>query len=280
MKKHLWIFIGIYILSFATAYAEVPKTTGIIAGQIWYSEDPLVAGDTVKVYTAVWNGDTNPLHARVEFYDQNVILGARDIVVDPQSLKDVSVSWQVTPGDHTIHATITSSSLTTGTKTQSVTLDRTTTADDHTFVPVVVTTPTGKSVKTVDVIGDEVKNATTQIQNVIPPQVTQNLGSIDAIRSNAADKIITSKADVEKQIEVFNKEAPKTVTTTSKGSVSPSKASAVSSIDATQRPIAYIKLFFLTILAFIFRYPIVFYIVVAYLIFIILRFAYRKIKNR
>jgi hypothetical protein len=281
MKKYLWIFICIYVISFGTASADGPTTTGIIAGQIWYSEDPLVAGDTVKVYTAVWNGDTNPLQARVEFFDQNVILGDRDIVVDPQSLKDVSVSWQVTPGNHVIHATITSSSVTTGTKTQAVTLNRTTTADDNTYVPVVVTTPSGTPVKTVDVIGDEVKSATTQIQDVIPPTVTQNFSSLDAIRAKTATELIASKADVQNQINTLNTATSEETTMPAKGkTVTATAPSNADPLDATQKPIAYIKLFFLTVLAFIFQYPIVFYVLLVYLIFIILRFAYRKIKNR
>jgi hypothetical protein len=281
MKKYFYIFICVWLLSFGVAHAATaPTTTGIIAGQIWYSEDPLVAGDTVKVYTAVWNGDNNPLQARVEFFDQNVILGDRDIVVPAQSLKDVSVSWQVTPGDHIIHATITSSSLTTGTKTQSVTLDHTTTADDHTFVPVVVTTPTGTPVKTVDVIGDAVTNATSQIKDVIPPVITTNANSVDALRAKTADQIIASKIDVQKEIDTLNAAPSQKATTSSKGTVAPNNTPTASSLDATQKPIAYIKLFFLTILAFVFQYPVVFYVLVVYILFLLLRFIYRKIKNR
>ena len=51
-------------------------------------------------------------------------------------------------------------------------------------------------------------------------------------------------------------------------------------LDATQKPIDYIKLFFLAIFAFIFATSVVFYVATALLAFLILRFIYRKIRNR
>jgi hypothetical protein len=281
MKKYLWVFVLISAFSFSAVHADVPATTGIIAGQIWYSEDPLVAGDTVKIYTAVWNGDSSPLSARVEFYDQNTVLGERDVVVDSQSLNDVSVSWLVTPGDHVIHATIISSSVTTGSKSQSVTLSRTSTADDAVSVPVTVQTSSGADVKSADLIGDEVATATSQITDAIPPSVTANFDSLDTIRSTTYAKIAASKADAQKQLDALNAVTPSQDATTAKSpAVTPQSTSSADPLASTQKPIAYIKLFFLTVLAFIFQYPVVFYALAIYLIFIILRFIYRKIKNR
>jgi hypothetical protein len=51
-------------------------------------------------------------------------------------------------------------------------------------------------------------------------------------------------------------------------------------LDATEKPIAYIKLFLLSVVGFIFGSKIVFYGLCATIVFLILRFIYRKIRHR
>ena len=63
MKKYFLILILFYLALSNITYAEVPTTTGFIPGQIWYSKEPLVEGDSVKIYTAIWNGDSDSLSA-------------------------------------------------------------------------------------------------------------------------------------------------------------------------------------------------------------------------
>jgi hypothetical protein len=56
--------------------------------------------------------------------------------------------------------------------------------------------------------------------------------------------------------------------------------SGVSLSDATQKPIAYIKLFLFSLFAFILGSKIIFYGLSILIIFLITRFIYRKIRNR
>lgn len=273
MKKYILLLI--VLLSFASSvYADAPATTGIIPGQIWYSKDPLVEGDKVLIYTALWNGNTSSLLAIVEFYDKNVVLGTREVTILPNTLADVSVSWQVTSGDHTISAKITSSSLVNAGKKQSVTLERTLTEEDKTFVPVSITrasiTETAK---------DTVNKALTSVGSLVPPKIVEsvdtNFNSVDSVRNSVATNIDASIKDTKEKIILLSKQAPVPTSHNTKTV----KASESKPLDATEKPIAYIKLFLLSIASFIFGYKIVFYGLIAFIVFLLLRFIYRKIRN-
>jgi hypothetical protein len=242
----------------------------------------LVEGDTVNIYTAVWNGDDKPLVARVEFYDKNVILGTRDIEIPASSLKDVSVSWKVTAGDHSISAKIISSSVISGGKKQSVTLDWTTTQEDRTNVSVVIKKSDGTEVKSVDLLKDQVEKAGSKLQDIIPESVTSNANSLDSLRISTYTQIKDNYTDTKKQIASFSTTQVKsdTKTNTKSQTVNPEVSKNANIIDATQKPLAYLKLFFFSILSFIFGYKIVFYGLLAFLVYIILRYFYRKIRNR
>lgn len=264
-------------------YAEVPVTTGFIPGQIWYSKEPLVEGDTVKVYTAIWNGDDNSLSAKVTFYDKNVVLGTRDIVVPSLQMQDVSVSWQVTSGDHAISAKIISSSISTSTQKEQVTLVRNSTAEDRQFIKVVLKTSDGTPASSSDIVSSQIDNVASTVNNVIPESistpVSKNLGILDDFRNTTYSKIDTLKKDTQKEIDAFNiKSSVETNNTKAKTLSDNSKeASALSQLD---KPLAYVKIFFLYIFSFIFGNKIIFYGLIIFIVFIVGRYLYRKIRNR
>ncbi len=52
-----------------------------------------------------------------------------------------------------------------------------------------------------------------------------------------------------------------------------------SALSGTEKPIAYVELFLLNVASFIFKSAVAFYLVCAFLLFIIIRFIYKKIKG-
>lgn len=270
MKKYFFIIFIFSLLPISFVFADITNT-GFIPNTIWYSSLPLVEGSSVKVYTVVWNSDSNPLSAKVEFYDQNVILGSRDIVVPAQSLKDVSVTWKVTSGDHVISAKIISSKITTAGVVESVVLDRNTTDADHQFVPKLIKEVNGTPVSSSTIITDKVAEVSSKITNAFPTEVStpvsDTLGTLDTFRDQTLTQINAGKDATNKQIALL-------------GNSSSSSKVKPSGIDGTEKPIALIKLFFLSVLGFIFGNKIVFYGILAFLLFILIRFIYRKIRNR
>ncbi len=280
MKKYFFLVIILLLSNISLVFADSAVTTGFIPGQIWYSQEPLIEGETVKVYTAIWNGDKNTLSARIEFYDKNVILGSRDITIQPSQLQDVYISWKVTAGDHTISAKIVSASIVNDGKKEQITLDRSSTLGDKTFVSVVNTNNT-ETTKAVDTLKNEVDKASTIVKSSIPLSVvtpiSTSFSTIDDFRDTTYAKIVDVKEQSQKELDALNnpvkinkniKDTPKVATKTEKP------------LDATEKPITYIKLFLFSLLGFIFGNKIIFYSLLTFLTFIILRFFYRKIRNR
>jgi len=58
MKKYfISLFVFLSVVFVMPVYAEVSAGSGFIPGQIWYSEESLIEGNTVNIHTAVWNGE-------------------------------------------------------------------------------------------------------------------------------------------------------------------------------------------------------------------------------
>ncbi len=303
MKKYFLIFVIFLSFFVSQVYAEVSASTGFLSNQIWYSQDSIIEGKTIKIYTAVWNGDNSSLYAKIEFYDKNVILGTRKVVILPKQLLEISVPWQVTSGDHIISAKIISSSLnTTSGKKEIIVLKRNTTISDRQFVPAVVKTKDGKLLTNNELVSNELNKIGEKINKVVPisvkKPVLEGLTSIDNFRNQTLNKIINNKKKAQAQVLSFN--VPSTVNTSSSFDSPPSSEKNLlgeeiinktffdkiqivkkskSLENATGKPIAEIKLFFLKILEYIFSHKFVFYGLIILTSFYLLRIIYRKIRN-
>lgn len=279
MKYRLFILFIFTLLFGHSVYALDVSNTGFIPGQIWYSEEPLKEGETVKIYTAVWNGDNYPIEATVEFYDKNVILGSRHISVPKDTIMNVSVSWKVTAGDHVISAKILSSKVIESGKTSSVVLERNTTNEDRKFVPKLIEQIDGTPVSSTDAIKNKLDETKANLSDVLPDYVatpiSNSLSSVDTFRDTTYTKISVSKEETKKELNNLNNK------NTVKGTqVSNTKNIEKKSLGGADKPIAYVKLFFLSIASFIFGTPFVFYLTIALVIFWIIRAIYRKVTFR
>ena len=248
--------------------AMASSSAGFIPGQIWYSKDNLTAGETVKIYTVVWNAGPGPLSVRVEFYDKTIVLGARDLVVEKEKLEQVSIPWSVTAGDHAISAKIISSTVDTSGKKESVVLENHTTTEDVVFVPASKTTQ--KSIdESQSSSRDPLKNSFTNLEQKvtesIPPSIRQpilNLFSVtEKFRLNTHKKILSTKANVQKKIDAFSHG----------GKSNPSGAG---------EPIARLKIFSLSLSLFFFATRFVFYGVSLFILIVVLKFFYNKLRDR
>lgn len=287
MKKYLIFFIILYLSFVSPIEATAIKTTGFIPGQIWYSKDNITEGDTVKIYTAIWNNSTLPLSAKVEFFDQNVILGTRDIVVPSLQLKETSVSWEVTSGDHLISAKIISPNVTISGKKEIAIVSNVLTSTDRKFIPKVLNTIEGIPASSSDVLNSQLDKATASLNSIIPVSISSpissNIGTVDSFRMNTLKSISETKAEAEKKISDLNNQLTNEKSTIVDGKVLSTKIVVPQSkgIDnATEKPIAYIKLFLFSVLSFVFGSKIVFYILIILVLFFTIRGIYRKIKNK
>ncbi len=286
MRKYIIFFIFAYFVFTQSVYAATISTTGFIPGQIWYSKDSFVEGDTISIYTAVWNNNSNPLSVKVEFYDNNILLGTRDAIAAYLQLKDISISWKVTPGDHLISAKIISSSINNSGLKQTPNLEYSSTQTDHKFIPVTLTTADGTPATSSILLQSQIDKATSSLNDILPTSVatpvSQNVSTVDNVRSDTLSKINNAKIDTQNKIDSLNKidtSSTKSDSKKVKSKIVVTKDSNNGLVDATDKPIAYIKLFFLSVLSFIFGSRIVFYLLIFLVVFFIIRGIYRKIKK-
>jgi hypothetical protein len=268
------IFVSSLILT-TPSYAQLSNNSGFISGQIWYSQDILKEGKTVNVHTAVWNGDENQLSVKVEFYDKNVILGIRDLVVSPYGLEDVFVPWKVTSGDHLISAKIIYSVSNISGKKETISLVKNEVSAEKIFVPVENKESEVKNVSSNSEIENKIVKVGSEIGDALPPEITSSISdgfeSVEVLREKTLKDVTVIKDKAQKDVNVIKSD---------NSSISKTLTEKKDVEYIVKKPIAYIKLFLFSVLSFILGNKILFYGLSLLVIFYILRFIYRKIRNR
>jgi hypothetical protein len=263
MKKIIYLFAILFFGSFFYVQAEISTPTGIIPGAIWFSQEKLVADETVKVYTAIWNGEKEELKAKIEFYDKNIVLGSREIIIAEDQLKEVSISWKVTSGDHIINAKIISSVF--GDK--SIILDNNETEKKRIFIPVTVIEEDGEESTAQNVVKNKIEETTEGISEIIPDSITGKASNffneIDVLREDFSETVSATKEQAKEEIKLIeNKEASQDFSDDE---------------NKLEKPLAQAKFFSLQILSFILEHKIIFYALIILIIFFLLKFVYRLI---
>lgn len=97
---------------------------GFIEGNLWFSKNTFFSGETVRIYSAVFNRGETAVAGQVEFYDNDVKIGTADFSeVKSGVLKEVRIDWQATEGNHVFSAKIVGSSEQTGTSSRFIDTD-------------------------------------------------------------------------------------------------------------------------------------------------------------
>lgn len=266
MKKYLLFTIFSILLSF-TVYTSAFAISGFIPKQIWYSAETLVEGETIEVHTSVWNGESKSFLVKVEFYDGSTILGDREVTIGPSELKDVYVLWKITAGEHTISAKIISSEVVISGKKENITLRYTQTTSDkqNVLAKVIEKEPV--------VVEDKVSVSKSVLPESVNNTISKSYNTVDNFRTETVTKLEKNKEEAKKEVAQIKKES---------GSVAGSEAVSkkASTEDAIKKPLAYVKLFLTSALAFIFGNKIVFYGLLVLIVFYIFKLIFKAIRNR
>lgn len=267
MKKYLLFTIFSILISFSV-WSPALAVSGFVPKQIWYSAETLVEGETVEVHTAVWNGESKSFLVKVEFYDDSTVLGDREVTIGPSELKDVYVLWKVTAGEHTISAKIISSEVVVSGKKESITLRYTKTSTDKQNVLAKEKEEEEESI----VAEDTVSVKESILPESVSKTISQSYGTVDNFRSETAVKLEKNKEEAKEKVAQIKKESD-----VSNGESSSKK---ISTEDAIEKPLAYVKLFLTSALAFIFSHKIIFYGLLALVVFYIFKLIFKAIRNR
>lgn len=308
MKKIAFIIIfGIFLSGFLpVAFAD--NSRGIITGAIWYSETELKEGESVKIYTAVWNPESENLTGTVIFNDKNTVLGKKDFIAQPETLEEVFIEWKIPAGEHAISARITNTRVTkTDGGTRSVSLSETETPEYKFFVSKKIVPAEKTGEKESDIKSLSLENSTedenkdsgsllSKAENIVSEHTPEFLkpatDSLENFRLSTAEKLENKKESFKKEIEEAKVETQTNpVEKDEKTSVKSDAKSAVAEekIDSEKKesketigkasPMAYAGFFFSMLGSYIFSHGILFYIILAVIVFFILRFIYKRIFN-
>lgn len=107
MKKIIYIFCLLFGLTLSLTVFAASKF-GFVNNNIWLSNENALAGETIKIYSVIVNGDDNAVRGNLIFYDNNSPISQplAFYLEAGGSSKVLSSSWQVTKGSHQFKAAI------------------------------------------------------------------------------------------------------------------------------------------------------------------------------
>ncbi len=267
--------------------AKTDSTTGFLSGDIWYSKAKLIEGDDVKIYTAFWNGENTPVNIKVSFFDKDTLLGEREVSIPALTLKDISISWKVTAGDHQIKASILKATSNQSGSSQEVSLSNNEVKTESIFIP-----------KRIDsaLPSEKLEQLGEKVVDILPKSVAEpvaaSVSDIDLFRQKTSKDIENSVKETQekiKQIENPDTKATDNIKTESTKNTQDKnntqkdsdekKVVKKDSLSGTEKPIAYLQFYLLSVALFIFKNSWLFYGIILFVIFMILRFIYRKIRG-
>ena len=266
-KFSLFLFLILFLFPTGKILAQTTNA-GFVPGNIWYSEDPFSEGDKIKIYTLIFNPDTRKFSGTVDFFDNSTLLGTKAFNVGATSTEDIYINWTVTAGSHEIYGEIQNAKFLTanGTYVDANLTQTETSKSSRTVTAKVVTQNITNGINSVNGAFNSsinsIQNIGSTAKNIIPNVITQafinTTNSIDGFRTNTSVMLQNAQDQTKNNINSLNN----------------TKDTSTSSINSNdfQKPFEYVALFFLTILSFIFKYKLLFYIVVILLILYVLRY--------
>jgi hypothetical protein len=264
MKKHiLFLLVPFLFCPFFNLRAEVINDLSFMPENVWYSGGELKDGEVVNIHTAIWNGLDDKVVMKIDFYDKDTLLGARDLSIEPKDLSEVSISWRVTAGEHYISAKIVSPKSIVDGVEKDVKVSSNKTKIDRQKISVVIKDQEGEEVKTKDALGGILGQAEEKVKDILNEDVEQKV----SIGFEAIEKYRLEKAE---QVKGFEEEMKE-------------KIDDIKSKDEEdQEGLAgyNVKFYFWQIIHFIFANKIAFYVVSGLLLLFILRAIYRAFRHR
>ena len=282
MKKIFLIIFSLTIflgnINFVSAQNASSPNTGFIQENIWYSNEPLVEGVGVQIHTIIFNSRTETLSGTVQFFDDQILLGKKDFSVAAGAVKDISIDWKVTAGDHAIYAEIINSKITTAAgKTETILLEQNKTGTSKRTVAktiILKNTSTDISGNSSNQIVNALDSAGAFIQSKTPDIIAKPVeavaSAVDAWRSQTGNALETQKIAAQKKVAADGKPTATIEVSKDGTKITPSGS-------ALEKPLDYVKLFFFELASYIFNHKILFYSLLALIIFWLLRFAWRKL---
>jgi len=271
------------------ADATTVKNAGFVPANIWYSKDPFFTGDKVRIYTVLFNGSTYDLVGSLEFLDNGTSIGKTSFsIARGGRVQDEWVDWTATGGDHVITARIVDASMVEiGGKKTPIVLENTETGKSERTIdvdPVVKKAQAEEVAQKTAALKTEavskVQDVAQTVSDAIPLPVKTNVASganaVETFRLGEANYFLVAKENKAKEIEAIKKEE-QVAKSAGKQEV---RGAVDTMLNATEKPFAYVLLALFTALHFLFKWQIIFYAVVIYALYRLVKWGIRKVKDR
>mgnify|MGYP001568653271 CR=1 FL=1 len=263
-RLFLFFIFTLSFCGFALAQARIIENSGFVPGNIWFSKAPSSVGETVKIYTMVWNASKEDISGTVSFFDNDTLIEKQEFILAGEgSSKILSAPWKSKEGYHKIYAVITESfSSQRGSKVSEVSLEYSKTKEDEKFLKTPVPENSGATTTALNFVDQKIEYAKGYLESNLPKpavDITKSTASeTESIRGEVKGWSDERIASIKKKIDIKGKEAEKANGFDIKG------------------PLSYVSLFLLSILSFITGNAWVFYGLLTVVIFFVLRFIKRK----
>ncbi len=276
MRKFFYIFTVLlaYVVFVGAMYARAAdvsvQNTGFIPSNIWYSKTPFYAGETIKIHTVIYNGSSYNLSGKVEFLDNDTLIGRSDFsLLAAGQVRDVSVPWKPLEGKHITTARIVNASISLKEGPQTaITLANDQTTKNEISVDVDPATKAAQAqaeaVKASAVeqqASSAVTSALEAVTNVIPEPIKEgtaaSVGVVENLRTTLETQLNDVKEKKGEEIDAIKARENLAQNTQQKDNKNTKVASAATSV--TEKPFAYIIYGILALLQYFFSWRILFY---------------------
>ncbi len=287
MKRFLFVLL-LLIGSASVAFADdlSIKNSGFVQASIWYSKDLFFAGETVRVYTIIFNGSAYGLTGNVEFLDNGAVIGKTNFSLSGNGrVQDVWVDWKTAPGAHTIIARLVNVIADGPNGKQSVSLDNAETGKSERIVdvdPAIIAAQSKAQVQKVTDVGNQalgkidgvINTVNTSIPMPIKESVSASANTLETFRKSMVHQLQIAKENKSKEIAAMK-------TTATGTSASKKSAGFFDTVSGSaKKPFAYAVLVVLTLLQYFFQWQILFYGIILYAIYRLIKWGAKRVRNR
>ncbi len=283
------IFLSVFfalLLFLVPGAPHARAATGFVDSPLLLSPESPQDGDTVTLSVLFHNAESEPISGSVLFYDGQTLLDKKAVSIDPGAVDIASTTFVIQAGIHTFSATMSSIDETDSTgKQQVVVIPNSTVKLPADLVTRKIAPPVaqadGSSDDSADssssVILDKVDAAQNAVLNAVPAgaktAVTSSVTSVDGWRTSVAASLTSSANAANASIQAGKK------IDAANAALKPGKKPEAKPATADDGPFSVLKYVVLAGLAFFFSTPLVFYLGGLIILYLIIRFIFRRIRK-
>lgn len=281
MKKILFILLP--ALFFSSAFS-VFAVSGIPKESVWMSEKSPEEGEIVTLFTFVFNGQkTDNLYGDIEWYDEETLIGERSFTVLPLSGQAISIEWKVTDGNHEIKPIIVNTKSGKDKDSSTTILIEDSEASPLVFFVANKIEEKEGELSEEKIFGD-LDNLENKIISSTPPVVAETIGEsfgfLEETRNEAKNIIFEEIAEVEQKSQDLNAETNNEEVSEEGEVAVDTKKEESPAVKYVEKPALGVYKFSLNSLYFILSSALLTYGLLIFFIYLISRFAYRKIRKK